>query len=238
MSALYLSNVFIGQQIPDKLFEVLQPYITNKWVFLLVLNLFLIVVGCLLDVFSAILVVVPLILPLAMKFDIHPVYLGIVFLANLELGYLTPPVGMNLFISSITFKKPVIQLYRVSVPFLGLLALSLLLIIFVPQLSLWLPSATGSLKITDISQINRERPDDDLKVDPRTLQDLQDFKMDDSKKDKALSPSETRPDGTSPSKPVKNREDDYDSDDYEEDNYNNSDGNSSPPSSRPAKSDP
>lgn len=146
MSALALSDILIREEIPDALFNFLKPYITNKWVFLLVLNFFLLIVGCLLDIFSAIMVVVPLIVPLANKFGVHPVHLGIIFLANLELGYLTPPVGINLFISSLTFKKPVLTLYRVSLPFLGILAIALAIITYVPSMSLWLPETTGALK--------------------------------------------------------------------------------------------
>ncbi len=150
MSALYLSNVLIYKEVPDKLFALLSPHLTNRWIFLLALNLFLIVVGCLLDIFSAIIVVVPLILPLAFKFGVHPVFLGIVFLANLELGYLTPPVGINLFIASMTFKESILRLYRVSLPFLGTLALSLLVITYVPGLSMWLPKVSSSIQITEI----------------------------------------------------------------------------------------
>lgn len=158
MSALALSDILIRQDVPDKLFLLLKPYITDKWMFLLVLNLFLLIVGCLLDIFSAILVVVPLIVPLSMKFGVHPVHLGIIFLANLELGYLTPPVGINLFISSLTFKKPVLDLYRVSVPFLGLLGIALVLITYVPAISLWLPYKVGSIKTMD-SPIPAKRDD-------------------------------------------------------------------------------
>ncbi len=146
MSALALSDILIRQDVPDKMFIFLKPYITNKYMFLFVLNIFLLLVGCLLDIFSAILVVVPLIVPLSMKFGIHPVHLGIIFLANLELGYMTPPVGINLFISSLTFKKPVLTLYRVSIPFLGLLGVALLLITYVPAISLWLPMQAGSIQ--------------------------------------------------------------------------------------------
>lgn len=159
MSALALSDILIRQDVPDKLFLLLKPYITNKWMFLLVLNFFLLLVGCLLDIFSAILVVVPLIVPLSMKFGVHPVHLGIIFLANLELGYMTPPVGINLFISSLTFKKPVLELYRVSVPFLGLLGIALLLITYVPAFSLWLPYKVGSIKTMDSPAPKKDESD-------------------------------------------------------------------------------
>ncbi|MCB9640210.1 MAG: TRAP transporter large permease subunit [Myxococcales bacterium] len=157
MSALALSNLLILQEVPDKLFEAIKPVITNKWMFLLALNIFLLLVGCLLDIFSAILVVVPLVVPLANRFGVDPVHLGIVFLANLELGYMTPPVGINLFISSMTFKKPVLTLYRVSLPFLGLLAVALVMITYIPALSLWLPQATGATQRA-LPNLDKESP--------------------------------------------------------------------------------
>ncbi|TNE50564.1 MAG: TRAP transporter large permease subunit [Deltaproteobacteria bacterium] len=166
MSALALSDILIRQEVPDKLFLFLKPYITNKYMFLFVLNIFLLLVGCLLDIFSAILVVVPLIVPLSIKFGIHPVHLGIIFLANLELGYMTPPVGLNLFISSLTFKKPVLKLYRVSLPFLGLLGIALILITYIPAISLWLPEATGSIKPPKPG-IMKTKDDDDQKGPPK-----------------------------------------------------------------------
>lgn len=144
--ALVLGGIANEHKVPDLLFKAIQPYMSHQWQFLLALNFFLLLVGCLLDIFSAILIVVPLIVPLAAKFNVDPVHLGIIFLANLELGYMTPPVGMNLFIASFTFKQPVLKLYRVTLPFLGLLALALLLITYVPALSLWLPTATGAYK--------------------------------------------------------------------------------------------
>ena len=110
--------------------------LTNKSAFLIFMNVFLLVVGSLMDIFSAIIVVVPLILPLASEFDIHPIHMAIIFLTNLEIGYITPPVGINLFISSIRFKKPITELYKSSLPFLFLLLLCLLVITYVPTLSL------------------------------------------------------------------------------------------------------
>jgi C4-dicarboxylate transporter DctM subunit len=97
---------------------------------------FLLIVGSLMDIFSAIIVVVPLILPLANQFDIHPVHLAIIFLTNLEIGYITPPVGINLFIASFRFEKPILQLYKASFPYLILLLFSLLVITYWPEMSL------------------------------------------------------------------------------------------------------
>jgi TRAP-type C4-dicarboxylate transport system permease large subunit len=101
-------------------------------VFLLALNVFLLIVGCLMDIFSAIAVVVPLILPIAAVFGVDPLHLGVIFLANLELGYLTPPVGINLFLSAFRFEKPVVEVWRAVLPFLLILAMVVLLVTYVP----------------------------------------------------------------------------------------------------------
>jgi len=152
LSALALSDLMIEKEVPDQLFKMMSPYVKEPWQFLIVLNIFLLLVGCLLDIFSAILVVVPLIVPLANQFGIDPVHLGIIFLANLELGYLTPPVGINLFISSLTFRKPVLQLYRVSLPFLALLGIALLLITYIPAMSLWMPTTFHTYKVKKVDK--------------------------------------------------------------------------------------
>jgi TRAP-type C4-dicarboxylate transport system permease large subunit len=116
----------------------MQTFISSKIAFLLVLNLFLLVVGALMDIFSAILVVVPLITPIAINYGVDPVHLGIIFLANLGIGYSTPPVGMNLFIASFRFEQPVLKLYVATIPFLIILLIALMLITYIPELSLWL----------------------------------------------------------------------------------------------------
>jgi len=136
-TALGLTNYLIDEQVPMKILGMMRSFITSKILFLIVLNIFLIIVGCLMDIFSAIVVVVPLIVPIANEFDINPIHLGIIFLANLEIGYSTPPVGLNLFISSFRFEKPVIKLYRAALPFLGILLIALILITYFPDLSLW-----------------------------------------------------------------------------------------------------
>jgi len=136
--ALGLTNFLVQEEVPMKILAVIQEHIHSRTTFLLLLTVFLLIVGCLMDIFSAIIVVVPLITPIAAEYNIHPVHLGIIFLANLELGYLTPPVGLNLFISSLAFNKPVVQLYRMALPFLFLLLIALLLITFNEGLSLWL----------------------------------------------------------------------------------------------------
>lgn len=137
--ALGLTNFLVDEEVPMQVFEVMRTYLKDKYSFLLFLNLFLLVVGSLMDIFSAIIVVVPLILPIATEFDIHPVHLAIIFLTNLEIGYITPPVGINLFISSIRFGKPITELYRASLPFLAILLIALGIITYIPELSLmWL----------------------------------------------------------------------------------------------------
>jgi len=140
-TALGLTNYLIDAEVPTTLFEWIQTWVDSKLVFLILLNVFLLIVGCLMDIFSAILVVVPLIVPVALAYDVHPVHLGIIFLTNLEIGYSTPPVGLNLFIASFRFGKPVVHLYRASLPFLGLYVAVLILITYFPQLSLWLVQA-------------------------------------------------------------------------------------------------
>jgi C4-dicarboxylate transporter DctM subunit len=130
------TNFLIDQQVPDRLFAFISSYIDSKYTFLLLLNLFLLIVGSILDIFSALVLVVPLILPIAAGYDVHPVHLGIIFLTNLQIGYCTPPVGLNLFIASYRFKRPIIQLYRATLPFLGLLLITLALITYIPLLSL------------------------------------------------------------------------------------------------------
>lgn len=136
--ALGLTNYLVQEEVPMKILAAIQGHIDSRFTFLALLTVFLLVVGCLMDIFSAIIVVVPLIAPIAKVYGIHPVHLGIIFLANLEIGYLTPPVGLNLFISSLAFNRPVVQLYRMALPFLLLMLGALLLITFNESLSLWL----------------------------------------------------------------------------------------------------
>jgi tripartite ATP-independent transporter DctM subunit len=134
--AVGLTTYLIDAQVPARMVEWTQGNIESKAAFLLALNGFLIVVGCLMDIFSAIVVVVPLIVPIAAVFDVHPVHLGVIFVANLELGYLTPPVGLNLFLSSYRFGKPVLRVARASLPMLIALGVGVLLITYVPWLTL------------------------------------------------------------------------------------------------------
>lgn len=137
--AMGLTDYLIFAMIPDQMVEWAQTTIESKYVFLLALNGALILVGCLMDIFSAIIVIVPLIVPLGVVFGIHPVHLGIIFLANLQLGYLTPPIGMNLFLASYRFGKPMSVVIRASLPLLIVFVIGVLLITYVPILTTWLP---------------------------------------------------------------------------------------------------
>jgi len=135
------TNFLVDQEVPARLFELIRHYISSKYTFLLVLNLFLLVVGAMLDIFSALVLVVPIIVPIAQGYGIDLVHLGIIFLTNLQIGYCTPPVGLNLFLASYKFDKPVVQLYSATLPFLALLMVTLAIITFFPQLSLFLVQA-------------------------------------------------------------------------------------------------
>ena len=137
--ALGFTNYLLDAEIPTRALEWVRAQITSPWLFLLALNVFLLIVGCLLDIYSAILVVVPLIAPMGRAYGIDPIHLGIIFLANLQLGYLTPPVGMNLFLSAYRFDQPLTRVYRYSFPFLVILLAGVLLITYWPSLSLTLP---------------------------------------------------------------------------------------------------
>ncbi len=138
-----LSYYIVDAEIPMHLSEWMRAHIHSKYVFLLLLNIALILTGCLMDIYSAIMVVVPLIIPLGEIFGIHPVHLGIIFLANLELGYLTPPVGLNLFLSSYLFNRPLISVYRQVLPFLLVLIAAVLVITYVPFISTALLDVVG-----------------------------------------------------------------------------------------------
>jgi C4-dicarboxylate transporter DctM subunit len=139
--SLASTNYLIDAQVPMRLFESIREYVEGKWTFLVLLNLFLLALGMMLDIFSALVIVVPIILPIAVAYGIDPVHLGIVFLANMQIGYLTPPVGMNLFIASYRFERPVIEVYRATIPFFLLLVAALLIITYWPWLSLGLVEA-------------------------------------------------------------------------------------------------
>jgi TRAP-type C4-dicarboxylate transport system permease large subunit len=136
--SLASTNYLIDAEVPTRMFAFIQSHIDEKLTFLILLNLFLLVLGMMLDIFSAIVIIVPIILPIAVGYGIHPVHLGIIFLANMQLGYFTPPVGMNLFIASYRFEKPVITLYLATIPFFLVLLIAVLIITYWPALSLTL----------------------------------------------------------------------------------------------------
>lgn len=135
--SLGLTNLMIDAQLPMKLLAAIENHISSPLEFLLLLNLFLLLVGAMMDIFSAIIVVVPLILPLATRYGIDPIHLGIIFLANLEIGYSTPPVGINLFIASQRFGKNIVTLFKATLPYLLIMLIWLLMITYIPELSLW-----------------------------------------------------------------------------------------------------
>jgi len=137
--SLASTNYMIDADIPTRMFEFIKEHIDSPLMFLILLNIFLLLLGAMLDIFSALILIIPLLLPIALGYGIDPVHLGIIFLANMQLGYFTPPVGLNLFIASYRFKKPVMQLYKATLPFFFILLLAVLIITYVPMLSLYLP---------------------------------------------------------------------------------------------------
>jgi C4-dicarboxylate transporter DctM subunit len=135
-AAMALTNYLVDAMIPMQLLDFFRSHIENRVLFLVVLNLFLLAAGCTMGIFSALVIVVPLLTPIAAAFDIHPIHLGIIFLTNLEIGASLPPLGINLFIASIRFNRPVLQLYAASIPFIIILLLALAMITYVPWFSL------------------------------------------------------------------------------------------------------
>ena len=135
-AAMGLTNYLIDAEIPMQMLEFFKLHIESKILFLIVLNIFLLAVGCTMGIFSALVVVVPLLSPIAQAYGIDPIHLGIIFLANLEIGASIPPLGINLFIASIRFERPVLRLYVASLPFIAILLLALALITYIPWMSL------------------------------------------------------------------------------------------------------
>lgn len=137
--ALGLTNYLVDAQLPERLTEWIEGTIRHRWLFLLALNGFLLLAGCLMDVYSAIIVLVPLVVPIGRAFGVDPVHLGVLFLANLELGYLTPPVGINLFYAAYRFNRPLLEVCRNVASLIPVLALGVLAITYAPSLSRLLP---------------------------------------------------------------------------------------------------
>jgi len=138
------TNVMIDAGVPQRLFSAVEPLVDSRIAFLLAVNLVLLVAGMLLDIFAALVILVPLILPVALAFGVDPVHLGVIFLANLQIGYCTPPIGINLFLASHRFNRDILTVYRATLPFLAILLIALLIITWWPALSLWLPGIAGS----------------------------------------------------------------------------------------------
>jgi tripartite ATP-independent transporter DctM subunit len=141
-AATILTAYFVDAGIPQQLFEWLSKFVHTPQAFLLVLNVLLLLVGCLMDIFSAIVVVVPLIVPAAGQFHIDPYHLGVIFLLNLEIGYLLPPAGLNLFIAAFRFNRPITELYKAVIPFILLMIVALLTVTYIPKLVV-VPAASG-----------------------------------------------------------------------------------------------
>ncbi len=155
-TAIGLTAYLIQASVPQAILEGMEAFISSKWTFLLGLNCFLLVVGMLMDIFSAIVVVVPLIIPIAQHFDVNPYHLGAIFLLNLEIGYLTPPLGLNLFISAFRFERSVPSVYRAVVPFIMLLLVALGLVTYVPALSTWSGRLAAPVKLGEPTEPARE----------------------------------------------------------------------------------
>jgi C4-dicarboxylate transporter DctM subunit len=135
-AAMGLTNYLIDAEIPKQMLGLFKTHIESRILFLIVLNLFLLAVGCTMGIFSALVVVVPLLSPIAQAYGIDPIHLGIIFLTNLEIGASIPPLGLNLFIASIRFERPVLRLYVASLPFIAMLLIALALITYIPWMSL------------------------------------------------------------------------------------------------------
>ena len=147
--AVGFTGWMIQAEIPMHLLEKMESLITSKFLFLVVVNIFLLIVGMLMDIFTATVVVVPLLLPMAAHYGLDPYHFAIIFLLNLEIGYLTPPMGINLFVSAIRFGRPVTEMYRTVIPFIGVLIFALVIVSYVPIITTWLPSM---LKDDDIGR--------------------------------------------------------------------------------------
>ena len=158
--ALAATSYMIDAEVPDQVFEFAQQYMNSKITFLLTLNAFLLVVGCMIDIYAATVLILPLIIPIAAAFGVHPVHLGISFLVNMGIGYVTPPVGLNLFIANIRFREPIFKLYKAAIPFVILLLLVLLAVTYIPQLSLALLGEDKSNEIENIT-LGLDIDDDD-----------------------------------------------------------------------------
>jgi C4-dicarboxylate transporter DctM subunit len=168
-TAIGFTAYLIQASIPQLVMESMQTLISSKWTFLLLLNVFLIFVGMLMDIFSAIIVVVPLIVPVATHFGVNPYHLGAIFLLNLEIGYLAPPVGLNLFLSSFRFERPMVEVYRAVAPFIVVLLACLGIVTYAPSLSTWSSRLVLPLSLESVAARGAHPPEareaEDLKDD-------------------------------------------------------------------------
>jgi tripartite ATP-independent transporter DctM subunit len=135
--AMGLTSYLVDAQVPLHLLDWVKENISSKFVFLIMLNVFLLAIGCMMDIFSAIIIAVPLIAPIGAYFGVDPIHLAIIFIANLELGFLTPPVGMNLFLSAYRFNEDMPTIYRSTIPFFIAMLVSVIAITYIPILSTW-----------------------------------------------------------------------------------------------------
>ncbi|MCK5479295.1 MAG: TRAP transporter large permease subunit, partial [Methylococcales bacterium] len=135
--SMAFTNYLVDAEVPMHLFDWVKANIDSRVTFLILLNVFLLILGAILDIFSALVIVVPLIVPVAIGYGVHPIHLGIIFLANMQIGYFTPPVGMNLFIASYRFNRPITELYQATLPFMLVLLFCVIIITYVPWLSIW-----------------------------------------------------------------------------------------------------
>jgi tripartite ATP-independent transporter DctM subunit len=186
-TAIGFTAFLIQARVPMLILDAMEGFIDSQVMFLIALNLFLIGVGMLMDIFSAIVVVVPLIVPIAERFGVDPYHLAIIFLLNLEIGYMTPPVGLNLFISSFRFNKPVTQLYFAVLPFIGLLGLALILITYVPSLSTWIPNMIQTTAVDLDAPVDEEEQGEGTGLDVEQIEDGDaGFDLDDLETDEPL----------------------------------------------------
>jgi C4-dicarboxylate transporter, DctM subunit len=164
------TNLLVTADVPHDLVIWAKEHVDSKYVFLIVLNLLLLVVGMMMDIFSAVIIVVPLIAPVAMYYGIDPYHLGVIFLLNLEIGYLTPPVGLNLFISSFKFQKPVMEIVRSTLPFIGTMLVALILVTYIPQLT-WVPPPKRNSPLSALDAIVRDGFQQATSIEELTLPD-------------------------------------------------------------------
>ena len=141
--AMALNQFLALEQVPQSLAERMQGLIGSKWAFAVLMNVFLLIVGCFMDIISAILILAPILVPMAVAYGFDPVHFGIIFIVNLEIGYLTPPMGINLFVASSVFKQPLEKVVAACLPFIAIMIGCLAMITVFPAISLWLVSRLG-----------------------------------------------------------------------------------------------